>query len=116
MNEETENEITDGEENDAAIEEKPSNIGRIEWLDLTVDDASQVKNFYCNVIGWSDSEVDMGMYSDFNNFESIIQQAQFESEWSYDSINKKLIYYYLFTIKYHIEQGGSDELYRTIKL
>lgn len=66
MTEETQNETADGEEIDAAIEEKPSNIGRIEWLDLTVDDASQVKNFYCSVIGWSSNEVDMGMYSDFN--------------------------------------------------
>lgn len=66
MNDETQNETTDDNENDTSVEEKPSNIGRIEWLDLTVDDASQVKNFYCRVVGWSDSEVDMGMYSDFN--------------------------------------------------
>lgn len=46
--------------------EKPSNIGRIEWLDLTVDDASRVKDFYCSVVGWSNSEVDMGSYVDFN--------------------------------------------------
>jgi hypothetical protein len=43
-----------------------SNIGRIEWIDLTVDDASRVKDFYCSVIGWSSAEVDMGSYSDFN--------------------------------------------------
>lgn len=65
-NEATENETSGNDENDAAIEEKPSNIGRIEWLDLSVDDASRVKNFYCSVVGWSSSEVDMGMYSDFN--------------------------------------------------
>lgn len=44
----------------------PSNTGRIEWVDLTVDDASRVKKFYCSVIGWSSSEVDMGTYNDFN--------------------------------------------------
>ena len=66
MTEETQNDVADGEEDEAAIEEKLSNIGRIEWLDLTVDDASRVKDFYCSVVGWSSSEVDMGMYSDFN--------------------------------------------------
>ena len=46
--------------------EKPANIGRIEWLDLTVEDASRIKDFYCAVVGWNSSEVDMGAYSDFN--------------------------------------------------
>ena len=43
-----------------------SNIGRVEWIDLTVDDASRVKDFYCAVVGWSSTEVEMGSYSDFN--------------------------------------------------
>ena len=47
-------------------EEKSSNIGKIEWFDLTVDDASRVKDFYCSVVGWSSSEQDMGSYSDYN--------------------------------------------------
>ena len=47
-------------------EKPPSNIGRIEWLDLTVGDASRVRDFYCKVIGWKSSDVDMGSYSDFN--------------------------------------------------
>ena len=50
-------------------EDKPvaaSNIGRVEWIDLTVDDASRVKDFYCAVVGWSSTEVEMGSYSDFN--------------------------------------------------
>jgi len=54
------------EESEVAAKEKPSNIGRIEWMDLTVDDAGQVRNFYTSVVGWSSSEVDMGSYSDFN--------------------------------------------------
>lgn len=45
---------------------KPSNIGRIEWLDLTVPDAERIKNFYCKVVGWNSADVDMGSYSDFN--------------------------------------------------
>ena len=43
-----------------------SNIGRVEWIDLTVDDASRLKDFYCAVVGWSSTEVEMGSYSDFN--------------------------------------------------
>lgn len=63
MVDETEN---TAEESEVVVEEKPSNIGRIEWMDLTVDDASHVRNFYTSVVGWSSSEVDMGSYSDFN--------------------------------------------------
>ncbi len=47
-------------------EQQPSNIGRIEWLDITVPDAERLKNFYCNVVGWKSTDVDMGSYSDFN--------------------------------------------------
>lgn len=43
-----------------------SNIGKIEWLDLTVDDASRVKDFYAKVVGWSTEGVSMGSYDDFN--------------------------------------------------
>ena len=53
-------------ENDEAAAPEPSNIGRIEWLDLTVPDADRLKNFYCKVVGWQSSDVDMGSYSDFN--------------------------------------------------
>lgn len=44
----------------------PSNIGRIEWVDLTVGDGERIKNFYANVVGWKTEDVDMGSYSDFN--------------------------------------------------
>ena len=44
----------------------PANIGRIEWMDLTVDDASLVRDFYCSVVGWTSTEVPMSSYSDFN--------------------------------------------------
>ena len=54
------------DEAQAAVEAKPSNIGRIEWMDLTVQDATSVRNFYTSVVGWTSSEVDMGHYSDFN--------------------------------------------------
>ncbi len=41
-------------------------LGQVEWLDLTVGDASRIKSFYQTVVGWKASEVDMGSYSDFN--------------------------------------------------
>lgn len=54
------------DETDNKEEQAPSNIGRIEWLDLTVDNAEGLKNFYCKVVGWKSTDVDMGSYSDFN--------------------------------------------------
>jgi len=41
-------------------------IGGIEWCDLTVDDAENVKDFYCRVVGWSSSTASMGEYDDFS--------------------------------------------------
>ncbi len=61
--------MSDEQENASNPEEEsapPSNIGRIEWVDLTVGDAERVKNFYANVVGWKTEDVDMGSYSDFN--------------------------------------------------
>lgn len=57
---------TESNESSANEEQQASNIGKIEWLDLTVPDAERIKNFYSNVVGWKSSEVDMGSYSDFN--------------------------------------------------
>jgi len=49
------------------IDAKPnSNIGKIEWLDLTVDNATRVKDFYAKVVGWTSEGVSMGSYDDFN--------------------------------------------------
>ena len=52
-------------ESEAPKENLPR-IGHIEWMDLNVVEASQVKDFYCAVVGWDSSEVEMGSYSDFN--------------------------------------------------
>lgn len=41
-------------------------VGSIGWVDLTVDDAEDVRDFYAAVAGWQPSDVDMGDYSDFN--------------------------------------------------
>lgn len=40
--------------------------GRILWHDLTIDNAEEVKDFYCKVVGWESSEVDQNGYVDFN--------------------------------------------------
>lgn len=40
--------------------------GRLGWIDLTVDDAEHVRDFYGAVVGWTPDDVDMGDYADFN--------------------------------------------------
>ena len=51
----------------SSVEEaEKSSIGRIEWIDLNVGDAARSKDFYCRVIGWKSTDVEMGTYSDFN--------------------------------------------------
>jgi predicted enzyme related to lactoylglutathione lyase len=40
--------------------------GSIIWADLTIPDASVVKDFYSNVIGWKPAPVSMGDYNDFS--------------------------------------------------
>lgn len=40
-------------------------VGKIGWIDMTVDDASGVRDFYRNVVGWETDDVDMGGYSDY---------------------------------------------------
>jgi predicted enzyme related to lactoylglutathione lyase len=41
-------------------------VGSVAWMDLTVPEASELKEFYTRVVGWQPSEVSMGDYSDFN--------------------------------------------------
>lgn len=40
-------------------------IGSVGWFDLTVPDATNVRDFYKAVVGWTTSEVPMGEYSDY---------------------------------------------------
>ncbi|MCP5381761.1 MAG: VOC family protein [Kordiimonadaceae bacterium] len=40
--------------------------GKIEWIDLTVDDAENLREFYQTVAGWSADSFDMGEYNDYN--------------------------------------------------
>jgi predicted enzyme related to lactoylglutathione lyase len=41
------------------------NGGRIGWIDLTVDNADAVRDFYKAVVGWGHEDVAMGDYSDY---------------------------------------------------
>ncbi len=41
-------------------------IGSVGWIDLTVDDAPEIRDFYASVTGWKHSPVSMGDYDDFN--------------------------------------------------
>ena len=43
-----------------------SNFGKILWQDLTVDDATAVKDFYCAVVGWTSEDVKVGDHVDYN--------------------------------------------------
>lgn len=40
--------------------------GTIAWMDLTVDDAGKIRDFYSEVTGWKPEPVPMGDYQDFN--------------------------------------------------
>lgn len=40
-------------------------IGSIGWIDLTVPNADEVRDFYAQVTGWKPEPLDMGGYSDY---------------------------------------------------
>lgn len=40
-------------------------IGTMAWLDLSVDNATEVKSFYEDVIGWKSENITMGDYDDY---------------------------------------------------
>ncbi|MBN1154991.1 VOC family protein [candidate division KSB1 bacterium] len=41
-------------------------MGKIEWVDLTVENADEIKDFYKSVIGWRETSVRMDGYKDYN--------------------------------------------------
>ena len=41
-------------------------IGRIGWIDMSVDNAEQVRDFYKAVVGWNHEDVSMGEYADYS--------------------------------------------------
>jgi uncharacterized protein len=44
--------------------EKPT-IGKVMWMDLTVEDADMVSDFYSAVVGWEKQALSMGDYNDY---------------------------------------------------
>jgi len=40
-------------------------IGKVGWIDITVDDATGLKDFYAEVTGWKPADISMGEYSDY---------------------------------------------------
>jgi len=55
---------------DAASRDVAEGVGCIAWLDLTVSDASETRDFYRQVVGWSVQDVEMEdgseRYADYN--------------------------------------------------
>jgi predicted enzyme related to lactoylglutathione lyase len=41
-------------------------IGSIGWIDLTIQDAPAIRDFYSQVVGWKAKDVPMGEYNDYN--------------------------------------------------
>lgn len=41
------------------------NVGKIGWIDITVDDADGLRDFYQKVVGWDIEDTSMGDYSDY---------------------------------------------------
>jgi predicted enzyme related to lactoylglutathione lyase len=46
-------------------ENSAGTTGQAAWVDLTVENAGQVRDFYAKVMGWSVQEVAMGEYADY---------------------------------------------------
>ena len=42
-----------------------SEIGKIGWIDMTVEDAPALRDFYKAVVGWTSQDVSMGDYNDY---------------------------------------------------
>jgi len=40
-------------------------LGTVTWVDLTVADAPEIRDFYEAVVGWTPRPLDMGEYADF---------------------------------------------------
>ncbi len=41
-------------------------VGQIGWIDMTVNDADGLRDFYKSVVGWETEAVSMGDYSDYS--------------------------------------------------
>lgn len=45
--------------------EQNKTIGAVNWMDLTVPNAEEIRDFYKNVVGWESMDISMGEYNDF---------------------------------------------------
>ena len=41
-------------------------VGKIGWIDITVDDADGLRDFCREVVGWTSEDVSMSEYSDYS--------------------------------------------------
>lgn len=41
-------------------------VGKIGWIDMTVENAAEIRDFYANVVGLKPEDVSMGEYADYN--------------------------------------------------
>lgn len=51
---------------DISMSKTKNETGKITWVDLTVKNAPEIKEFYSKVVGWKSAPVDMGDYNDFS--------------------------------------------------
>ncbi|MFC2084955.1 VOC family protein [Bacteroidota bacterium] len=58
------------------MSENKTGIGTVSWVDLTVNNAEELKDFYKEVIGWKTESVPMGDYHDFNMISPGTQEVQ----------------------------------------
>ena len=49
-------------------DDQASNLGKVVWKDLTVPDATAVRDFYAGVVGWTAKDHDMGEYADYEMY------------------------------------------------
>lgn len=57
------------------MSEEKSGIGAVNWMDLTVENAEELRDFYSSVVGWESDDVDMDGYNDFCMIGSDSDQA-----------------------------------------
>jgi len=43
-----------------------SEVGKIGWIDMSVGNAEEIRDFYRTVVGWGSDDVSMGEYSDYS--------------------------------------------------
>ncbi|MEM7034998.1 MAG: VOC family protein [Chloroflexota bacterium] len=47
-------------------DQEKAKVGTIGWIDLTVENAEVIRDFYCDVVGWQAEDHDMGAYNDYD--------------------------------------------------